>query len=77
MESSLLNRSTGEGERLSDFLSRIFVMTFMLAYAGLVVALVAWNIRNSLAGLDKKEIFRCFFERFRHLRFPHRPRNAH
>jgi hypothetical protein len=62
---------------MGEIAARTFVIGFLLVYAGLLAALLGWNLRNWFRRLVKNLSPQNLFEHLRHLHFLHRARNSH
>jgi len=61
---------------MADFLARIFVVIFIVAYAVVMIGLIGWNLRGGLGRLLKSGWPARILHRFRHSDLSHRTHNA-
>ena len=61
---------------MSEILSRVFVIGVLLFYAGLVMALLLWNLGRWLGGSGKKRARPAILERLSTLRIFNRSYDA-
>lgn len=67
----------GELAVMNEILSMVFVIGLFLVYAGLLVALLAWNLGRWLRGQGKKRAWPAILEHLSPSRFFNRPYDAH
>jgi hypothetical protein len=62
---------------MSEILSRVFVIGVLLAYAGLIMGFLVWNLGRWLRGSDRKKAWPAILEHLGAWRFFNRPYDAH
>ena len=68
----------GELALMSEILSRVFVIGLLLAYAGLVMGFLLWNLGRWLRGSSgKKRVWAAILDHLSAARFFNRPDDAH
>jgi hypothetical protein len=67
----------GELAVMNEILSRVFVIGFLLVYAGLVMGFLSWNLGRWLRSSGKKRPWPAFLEYLSASRFFNRPSDAH
>jgi hypothetical protein len=61
---------------MSEILSRVFVIGVLLAYTGLIVGFLLWNLGRWLRSSDRKKSWPAILEQFSAWRFFNRPYDA-
>jgi len=61
---------------MSEILSRVFVIGVLLAYAGLIVGFLLWNLGRWLRSSDRKRARPAILEHLSAWRFFNRPYDA-